>query len=71
MKLLNQAQAKAVYDAMVSMNNVGGRIAVSLEEGRKEVCEWQDGAIFIHADFGFKKEEYANQNEFATAYNLN
>lgn len=70
MKILNQAQAEAVYAAMCQLNNVGGRIDARLEDCRVadrgiQICvykcldgEWEPGEL------------YADQNAFAAAYGL-
>lgn len=68
--ILTQAQAEAVYSAMCALNNVGARIAASIDGGENEVCEMHDGTVVIHANFGLTKEQHANQAAFAAAYGL-
>lgn len=68
--ILTQAQAEAVYSAMVALNNVGGRIAAAIDGGEKEVCGMRDGAVVVHANYGLTEEQHANQAAFATAYGL-
>lgn len=66
-KILNQAQADALYNAMCHLNNVCGRIEVSLRNCR--VQEYANGSIRISTSRG-RVEMYDNQSAFATAYGL-
>jgi hypothetical protein len=72
MSILNNAQATAIYVAMVSLNNVGGRVDCSIMEAGKTIRVFEEinGSILVSCnlrDF----EEYENQNAFAEAYGLN
>lgn len=84
-KILSKAQAEAVYSAMVALNNVGGRIAVTLpwqesralDDGdgfsRVRVVEAPDGGIEVFQvrnAIAQDGEQYASQAEFAQAYGL-
>lgn len=69
--LLNQAQAKAVYDAMVAINNVGGQIR-KVEIRDHLVSEVNDHiTVFEFLDGQWEPgERYAGQQAFATAYGI-
>lgn len=81
MKILNQAQAEAVYSAMCALNNVGGNIKANLPISAKvplspaayiRVFE-DDGLVKVVrcVDFLVKANEvYNSQAEFAAAYGL-
>ena len=66
-KILNQAQAEAVYNAMCHLNNVGMRLDANIKSTR--VVEGPRGGIMV---FGYAQdtEHYADQSAFATAYGL-
>lgn len=70
--ILTPAQAKAVYDAMCALNNVGGRIRATTPTKSPllqiEVRENSVGEVFVQGD---GCEIYADQAEFSTAYGLN
>lgn len=72
-RILNPSQAKAVYDAMCALNNVGGTaLAIQLPEVfyRIEVSADVDGTMHIkHGPV--QSEGYADQASFAAAYGLN
>lgn len=72
MKILNQAQAEAVYSAMCALNNVGD---VSSEFNLPNgiwVQAQANGAVQIAPEARLAKwESYPNQAAFATAYGLN
>lgn len=79
-RILNQAQAEAVYSAMCAMNNVGGRIDAAMPAGGgtgARVRETVHGQILVAGEFrgeahgGPWKELYDNQHAFANAYGLN
>ena len=70
--ILTPAQAKAVYDAMCALNNVGARIRATIPPDNQhspiEVRENAVGEVFVQ---GFGCEIYADQAGFYTAYSLN
>lgn len=77
--ILSQAQAEAVYSAMRALNNVGGRIHVSLpdQDRRIIVREFDFGEISVWGANGEDEfdmhstiEGHANQSAFAAAYGL-
>lgn len=69
-KILNQAQAEAVYSAMCALNNVGGRLHATLEQdGAVHVAEVRHG-IDVWVANGGPVENYPDQSAFATAYGL-
>ncbi|MBU0917884.1 MAG: hypothetical protein KKD97_16185 [Gammaproteobacteria bacterium] len=65
-KILNQSQAEAVYSAMCHLNNVGGRFACSLNDGK---CVEAWGSVRVFGAIGVE-ETYPDQSSFATAYGL-
>lgn len=66
--ILTQAQAEAAYGAMCAMNNVGGICGdLTLAEGLR--VQWLD-RVTVRDGLSGPREEYANQAEFATAYDL-
>lgn len=71
--VLNQAQAEAVYGAMVALNNVGGLIDVRIYDVRNgqliDVREAASGNVKVICLNG--REDYENQNAFAAAYGMN
>lgn len=67
-KILNQAQARAVADAMCALNNVYGRIAADV--GGVLVQEGPDGVVTVGVLNTDRSETYSNQNEFLTAYGV-
>jgi len=78
--ILNQAQAEAIYNAMVAMNNVSARLVAEWEQvydtgyyaARKEqfeVREQRDGSVLVRI-LGVDGVTYENQAAFATAYGL-
>lgn len=84
-KLLTEAQAKAVYEAMATLNNVGGLLhcriinedetAVHVKEYlTDEVNVWLGDCIDEHKRLKVRghtqEERYANQKEFASAYGV-
>lgn len=73
--ILNQSQAKAVYDAMCYLNNVNGRIRVEIDDSESfiTVTEGVHGAISVLAKDKLKNVEgelYDSQAEFAEAYEV-
>ena len=74
-KILNQAQAKAVYDAMCALNNVGARVTVKFptRDGLITVIEGVPGHVYVEETIGTScvaREAYRAQNDFATAYEV-
>ena len=77
MQVLNQAQAEAVYSAMVALNNVCARahVRIDLEDGAMlHACEHEDGSVqvFVGDALGNRAggsfEQFETQNDFAKAY---
>lgn len=78
--ILNQSQAKAVFDALCALNSVGFKeFDVVLDEGPGQpdaprVLIKPDGKvrIWLHdADRTYRPETYDDQAAFIAAYNLN
>ena len=82
-KILNQAQAEAVYSAMCALNNVGAAICVQIPESGRyssgnpplEVAELFGGVVAIGYRLNGERapitlERHNSQDEFATAYGL-
>lgn len=65
-KILSQAQAEAIYNAMCHLNNVGGRFACTLDDG-KSVEAWFSVRVF--GAIGVV-ETFDDQSAFAAAYGL-
>lgn len=79
MAMLTQAQADAVYRAMVALNNVGGiihaRLPLTGGVGRHlvvlEEVMTDDIVVSLHVGGACQgSERYVNQNAFAEAYKL-
>ena len=78
MALLTQAQADAVYRAMVALNNVSGIINVRLPVGatgrhinvHEEVMTDDIVIQLVMEGAPYSSERYADQNAFAEAYKL-
>jgi hypothetical protein len=76
--ILNQAQADGIYGAMCTANNFGGRVNVNIGSHTETMVKLEsrdDGSILIVGDstsmfIPIRREFYANQAEFATAYGL-
>lgn len=77
--VLNQAQAEAVYSAMVALNNISARahVRIDLEEGAMlHACEYEDGSVqvFIGDALGNRTggsiEQFDSQYAFAKAYGV-
>lgn len=67
-KILNQAQAEAVYNAMCHLNNVGVVCGdITLSEGLR--VQWLN-SVTVRDGLSGPREEYPNQSAFATAYDL-
>jgi len=66
---LSQAQAEAVYAAMVALNNVGGRVACKIQD-HITVGQMVSGSIFVQSKL-LPGEHYIDQAAFAEAYKLN
>ena len=79
-KILNQAQAEAIYSAMCALNNVGGHLDAyvpNLSNPAKKghlvvVREMGAATIEVRAGFaeGAEREDYRNRSAFAAAYGL-
>lgn len=73
-KILNQAQAEAVYSAMCELNNVGGRLScIDLGELQRDpqVRCMEYGAVIIGRGTPFfDSEMHDSQSAFAAAYGL-
>lgn len=66
--ILNQAQAEAVYSAMVALNNVGNIAGdLTLSEGLR--VQWLE-SVTVRDGLSGPLEYYLNQAAFATAYGL-
>lgn len=66
--ILKQAQAEAVYSAMVALNNVGGISGdLTLSEGLR--VQWLK-SVTVRDGLSGPREEYPNQAAFAAAYGL-
>ena len=77
--LLNEAQAKAVADAMIALNNVGARAHIRLREAgrRLHVQEYLDGEVYVffgdmagNCTDAHTLERYRSQNDFFAAYGV-
>lgn len=68
MKILNKDEAAAVYSAMTSLNNVGGRLRTTLRS-RKRVHETCNGWILVE-NSSDPQEKFRNQIEFAQFYDI-
>lgn len=72
--ILNQSQAEAVYSAMCALNNVKGYGMVGMPVPRDSDVQvrWESsGAVEVSKGRHLgKREQYANQSAFATAYGL-
>ena len=77
LNIMNQAQAEAVYSAMVALNNVSGRAHVRIDLSDNAVlhaAEYEDGTVqvFIGDAIGNRAggafEQFSSQNDFAKAY---
>ena len=67
--ILSQAIAKAVYDAMCALNNVGGTLDARI--GAIHVYERASGHVHVEAlAQGLSDEIHADQAAFAAAYSL-
>lgn len=80
-KMLNPAQAEAMYSAMVALNNVGGRLhaMIDLEDENVQylhVVEYEDKSVWVFVGSatghraGGSYEKYDDWNAFAAAYEL-
>lgn len=68
--ILNKAQAEAVYSAMCGLNNVHIR-ACDLRFGNAIVQMDFNGTVRVMGTAVVDDERYADQYDFAVAYNLN
>lgn len=66
-RILNSAQAEAIYSAMCALNNVGMRLSVRVDEVR--VWESESGEVFVQAP-GVLAEIWESQGAFCDAYEL-
>lgn len=70
-KILTQAQAEAVYNAMRELNNVGGWIdTLEMACGERRVRQTNAGRVIVES-IEDGEEHYFDQCDFATAYGLN
>ena len=67
-RILNQAQAEAVYSAMCALNNVGATVRVVFEREPIEVYELKKGLVQVCGPESIERHD--NQAAFATAYGL-
>ena len=70
--ILNKSQAKAVYDAMVALNNVNAEGTARFKNVVSGITHytkvnWMDGNVMISAHLG-DTEFFSNQSVFAIAY---
>lgn len=68
-KILTQAQAEAVLNAMASMNNVGGFIKCCIQSKTVETIGGRWIVVMDHSE-NIPREEYDGQHLFQCAYNL-
>lgn len=72
--ILKNAEAQAIYDAMCSLNNVGGTLHARIEtaSGVFKVWGYMGGQVRIAriANHGPQDERYLNQDAFKQAYFL-
>lgn len=75
-RILNQAQAEAVFSAMLALSTVGGKLHASFDDGRGTVATVTD-----HGETGIRVTSidpraqrigdwHEDQTDFATAYGL-
>ena len=77
-RILNQAQAEAVYNAMCALNNVGAAIDCLLPLGGGKavrVYEALNASVHVATEAGGRAwqsvERHESQSAFSTAYGLN
>lgn len=75
--ILDKSQAKAIYDAMCALNNVGGKIRVFFGDADSDlttVSEHNDeGRVSVTRSYHYRvqeREDYKNQHEFAISYGV-
>lgn len=74
--ILNQAQAKAVYDAICALNNVNALLKASFGELSGSfigACSFEDGAVRVWSGSQFRtsrNENFTTQDDFVKAYEL-
>jgi hypothetical protein len=75
--ILNNSQAKAVYNAMCELNNVNGKIKATFEQTSVDtftnVFEKEQGTVIVNKVVKFtivEREVFTNQAEFQTAYGV-
>jgi hypothetical protein len=73
-RILNTAQAEAVYSAMCALNNVSAKVRTEMsglpDYSIVTVHERGNGQVWVEGDRGVREEIYADQSAFATAYSL-
>lgn len=70
-RILNQAQAEAIYSAMCALNNVGGHLACELIDGTVVIEKSPLNPQVIQVSSNGRGDEfYESQAAFATAYGL-
>lgn len=72
MNILTQAQAQAVYAAMLALNEIGAIVCTTIGPLSKRVTVEEfaaSGYVFVNGIGA--NERYVSQSEFATAYGLN
>ncbi len=76
-KIMNQAQAEAVYSAMVALNNVAGRVHIRIDLEDNAVLHARENEddtvqVFVGDAIGNPGggafEQFGSQNDFAKAY---
>ena len=69
MKILNQAQAEAVYSTMCALNNIGDLSGdISLDDCEVRIS--RSGEISVRGRRLAEREIYTHQAAFAAAYGL-
>lgn len=74
--ILNEEQAKAVYNAMCQLNNIGGILhaRIIFDKNIIHIREFLAGtlSVWIESEDAkmLKEENYYNQNAFAAEYNF-
>ncbi|QRE00434.1 hypothetical protein [Burkholderia phage BCSR52] len=73
--ILTRAQAKAIYDAMCALNNIGAQIDCGFDrdDKRVQVTEYSDGTISVRVFEALRHteaEHYASQADFAVHYEV-
>ena len=75
-RILNQAQAEAVINAMAALNNVGGQLRTEIRNGQAFIAVNNcGGEVVMITSFDEEgqivaRERYENQDAFRTAYGM-